>query len=280
MKKNNKNIIKNTLATKMGKKNTPKTEKKVASTVAETKEETPKRNHPKRDAEKAIRAAIRTKRAEKNARAKERTSTPSTEERKCDILVQYNSALTSMVKTAVEKNKINYSIITNTYFYVKDLTMKQVEEIKNLVYPCQIVNNSGMIVHGVTVHSYKSGYLNKMKDSVKEKKTVSNNNKTVAATAKAERKRYKDIKLHKRKLTRDEAKKMGLVGRNLSLVVQKDTKAEKRAEKEKKRKETLAKMAQYFKAREAAHAANREKRKAEKKIKAEKPVQRAFNLAA
>lgn len=52
---------------------------------------------------------------------------------KYNLMVGYDAMVESIVRTTINENKLNPKIITETYFYMKDLTKEEAQRIKNLI---------------------------------------------------------------------------------------------------------------------------------------------------
>lgn len=81
----------------------------------------------RKDYRKALRRARRTRQklAKLNA-AKNAMSTPKT----YDVMVQYDSKMYPQVKELIEKMNLKTNMVTDTYFYIKIVDQKTLEEIK------------------------------------------------------------------------------------------------------------------------------------------------------
>lgn len=81
----------------------------------------------RKDYRKALRRARRTRQklAKLNA-AKDAMSTPKT----YDVMVQYDSKMYPQVKELIEKMNLKTNIVTDTYFYIKIVDQKTLDEIK------------------------------------------------------------------------------------------------------------------------------------------------------
>ena len=53
--------------------------------------------------------------------------------KKYNLMVGYDAMVESIVRTTIHENKLNPKIITETYFYMKDLTKEEAQRIKNLI---------------------------------------------------------------------------------------------------------------------------------------------------
>jgi hypothetical protein len=109
----------------------------------------------------------------------------SAEQKRYDLLAQYQEPLSTQVRAIIESNKIKYSILANTYFVISNIPSSTCKEIESAFEKCTISRGEHHRPLKVTFAKWKSKSIIV---ETKESKNPSNNTTEAKSAAKAKRK--------------------------------------------------------------------------------------------